>query len=141
MGSAFAKRVNDLDEEGFQALYGRWDPLDPAEVAELFSASTSAVWWWIAGGRPARLGAPARHHDDTDVAVRIDDLARLRTGLSDWQLWEATAGRCAHCCPATPSPRGATSCGPGGTPGLMRRPAPPIHPGRLTWLLRPICYI
>jgi hypothetical protein len=33
MGSAFAKRVNDLDEEGFQALYGRWEPLEPAEVA------------------------------------------------------------------------------------------------------------
>jgi hypothetical protein len=93
------------------------------------------------GEHRAQEQAPARHHDDTDVAVRIDDLARLRTGLSDWQLWEATAGRCAHCCPATPSPRGATSYGPGGTPGLMRRPAPPIHTGRLTWLLRPICYI
>jgi hypothetical protein len=33
MGSTFAKRVNDLDEEGFQALYGRWEPLEPAEVA------------------------------------------------------------------------------------------------------------
>ena len=54
------------------------------------------------GEHRAQEQAPARHHDDTDVAVRIDDLARLRTGLSDWQLWEAIAGRCAHCCPAPP---------------------------------------
>jgi hypothetical protein len=90
MGSTFAKRVNDLDEEGFQALYGRWEPLEPAEVAELFSAL--AVRWWIAGGRAARVGAPSRHHDDTDVAVRIDDLDRLRTGLPDWHLWENNSG-------------------------------------------------
>jgi hypothetical protein len=37
-------------------------------------------------------GAPDRHHDDTDVAVRIDDLDRLRHDLSAWHLWEATSG-------------------------------------------------
>ena len=90
MGNAFAKVVNDLDEQAFQALYGRWDPLDPAQVAELFGASP--VRWWIAGGRAARAGAPDRHHDDTDVAVRIDDLDRLRHDLSAWHLWEASSG-------------------------------------------------
>jgi len=56
MGSAFAKAINNLDEESFQALYGRWDALEPAQVAELFRASS--VRWWIAGGRAARMGAP-----------------------------------------------------------------------------------
>jgi hypothetical protein len=90
MGSALAKAVNNLDEQAFQALYGRWDPLDPAQVAELFAASS--VRWWIAGGRAARAGAPDRHHDDTDVAVRINDLDRLRHDLSGWHLWEANSG-------------------------------------------------
>ena len=90
MGSAFAKAINNLDEEGFQALYGRWDALEPAQVAELFRASS--VRWWIAGGRAARMGAPPRHHEDTDVAVRLDDLDELRKDLADWHLWEANSG-------------------------------------------------
>ncbi len=87
---AFARAINDLDEEAFQALYGRWDPLPPAGVAELFPAAS--VRWWIAGGRAARAGAAARQHEDTDVAVRIDDLGILRTLLSGWHLWEANNG-------------------------------------------------
>jgi len=89
-GSAFAKAINDLDEETFQSLYGRWDTLKPAQVADLLS--TPSVRWWIAGGRAARVGAPPRHHDDTDVAVRIKDLGDLRSHLSDWHLWEANSG-------------------------------------------------
>jgi hypothetical protein len=89
-GSALAQVVNALDEESFQALYGRWAPMEPAQVAELFGSSS--VRWWIAGGRAARIGAPARHHEDTDVAVRLSDLDELRTDLSDWHLWEANSG-------------------------------------------------
>ena len=37
-------------------------------------------------------GAAARHHEDTDVAVRIDDLGALREQLSEWDLWEAHNG-------------------------------------------------
>jgi hypothetical protein len=90
VGDAFAKAINDLDAEQFQSLYGRWDPLEPAQVAELFSAAP--VRWWIAGGRAARVGAQARHHEDTDIEVRIDDLGALRKQLSDWDLWEAHDG-------------------------------------------------
>ena len=39
MDSAFARAANDLDEETFLAPYGRWDPLDPGQVAELFAGS------------------------------------------------------------------------------------------------------
>ena len=90
MSDPFVKAINDLDEEAFQSLYGRWDPLQPAQVAELFSAVQ--VRWWIAGGRAARAGAPARHHEDTDIAVRIGDLDVLRRHLSDWDLWETHGG-------------------------------------------------
>lgn len=90
MGDSFAKVINDLDEDTLQSLYGRWDPLEPAQVAGLLSAS--AVRWWIAGGRAARVGAQPRHHEDTDIVVGIDDLDELRTVLSDWHLWEAHDG-------------------------------------------------
>lgn len=90
MPSDFARIVNGLDEEAFQSLYGRWDPLEPAAVAELLSGS--GVRWYIAGGRAARAGAPARHHEDTDVVVRIADLDQLRNRLADWDLWEALDG-------------------------------------------------
>lgn len=82
--------VNDLDEESFQALYGRWSPLRPAAVAALLAGS--GVRWWIAGGRAARVGSPARHHDDTDVAVAAADLPALREHLAGWHLWEAHEG-------------------------------------------------
>ena len=90
MGSAFAKIINDLDEAAFQALYGPWDPPEPAQVMGLLAGS--GVRWWIAGGRAARAGAAARQHDDTDIAVRLTDLDRLRAQLSGWHLWEANSG-------------------------------------------------
>ncbi len=73
--------LKDLDEEAFQLLYGRWDPLEPDQVADLFSEAS--LRWYVAGGRAARVGAPARHHEDTDVAVRADDFDQLRQALAD----------------------------------------------------------
>jgi hypothetical protein len=90
VSDTFARTINNLDEQAFQSLYGRWAPLEPAQVAKLFSASP--VRWWIAGGRAARAGAAARHHEDTDIAVRIDDLGALREHLSELDLWEAHNG-------------------------------------------------
>lgn len=90
VGSAFVKKINDLDEAAFQALYGRWDPPPPAQVAGLLAGS--GVRWWIAGGWAARAGAPPRPHDDTDIAVRLSDLDGLRRHLSGWHLWEASSG-------------------------------------------------
>lgn len=87
---AFAAALNDLDEEAFQLLYGRWDPLEPAQVADLFAEAS--LRWYVAGGRAARVGAPARHHEDTDIAVRAEDLDQLRQALADWHLWEASSG-------------------------------------------------
>lgn len=84
------KVISELDEESFQALYGRWDPLSPAQVARLLAGS--AVRWWIAGGRAARIGAEPRRHEDTDVIVRFADLGALREHLADWHLWEAYGG-------------------------------------------------
>jgi hypothetical protein len=38
MSDAFVKAINDLNEEAFQLLYGRWDPLEPERVADLAAA-------------------------------------------------------------------------------------------------------
>jgi hypothetical protein len=88
--SLFTEALNELDEEAFQSLYGRWDPLSPDAVAQLLASTT--VGWYIAGGRAARAGAPPRRHEDIDVVVRMDDLDQFRSVLADWDLWEAHAG-------------------------------------------------
>lgn len=87
---AFAQAIRELDGQALQLLYGRWDPLEPPQVADLLASSS--VHWWIGGGRAARVGAPARHHEDIDVIVRADDLDRLRAALAGWHLWEANSG-------------------------------------------------
>lgn len=97
---AFARAANGLDEETFQALYGRWDPLRPGQVAELFAGA--AVRWWVVGGRAARIGAPPRPHEDTDVAVSRSHLDELRKALSGWHLWEANDGTLRPVLPGQP---------------------------------------
>jgi aminoglycoside-2''-adenylyltransferase len=100
MDSVFARALSVLDEEAFQALYGRWDSLDPGQVAGLFSGS--ALRWWIVGGWAARAGATPRGHEDTDVAVCRTDLDELRRALSGWHLWEAYDGALRPLLPGQP---------------------------------------
>src|SRR6184192_374224 len=53
--------VNELPEDAFQRLYGRWEPLTPPEVASVFEGAPFR--WWIAGGWAAEAsGAPRRPH-------------------------------------------------------------------------------
>jgi hypothetical protein len=82
--------VNDLDEDALQLLYGAWDPLLPEQVRDLLAGVR--VRWYVAGGRAARVGAPARLHSDTDVVVRATDVDALRAALAAWHLWEANSG-------------------------------------------------
>ena len=104
VGHAFVKAINELGEEAFQLLYGCWNPLEPQQVADLLSPSS--VRWWIGGGRAARVGAPARHHEDTDVMVRADDLDELRNVLAGWHLWEANSGTLRPLLPGMPLTEG-----------------------------------
>jgi hypothetical protein len=90
VSESLAEALAALDEEASQRLYGRWNPLEPRQVAELLGGTS--VRWRIGGGRAARVGAPPRHHDDTDVIVMAADVAELRTALRSWHLWEANSG-------------------------------------------------
>jgi hypothetical protein len=126
MDNAFARAANDLDEETFQALYGRWDPMEPGQVAELLGGS--AVRWGVAGGRAARIGAAPRRHEGTDVALSRSDLGELREALSGWHLWEANSGALRPLLPGLPTTEGCEQL-------WLRRDAE--HPWRLDLQLDP----
>jgi hypothetical protein len=91
VSDAFREALGRLDAEAFQALYGPLDPLTPDQVAQVL-APASGMRWWVAGGRAARVGAPPRRHEDTDISVFAGDLDTVRRVLRDWHLWEASDG-------------------------------------------------
>ena len=90
MTTPFDEAVNELDEAPFQALYGRWDPLVPEQLADLLAGC--GVRWFVAGGRAARVGAPPRDHADIDISVRAGDVGPIREVMRDWHLWENSDG-------------------------------------------------
>lgn len=66
---------------------GRWDPLSPSEVAELFGGC--AAPWWIAGGHAIDAfvdQTKRREHGDIDIGILARDQAVLRLHLADWDL-------------------------------------------------------
>jgi hypothetical protein len=80
-----------VDEAEFQLLYGRWQPLPPLEVRDLFAGAPFR--WWVAGGWAIELATGVeRKHDDTDVVVFFDDLPDIRAWLAGFHLWEAHDG-------------------------------------------------
>ncbi len=79
-----------MNQQTAREVYGRWLSWEPRGVAGLLEGS--AVRWWIAGGRAARVGAPPRRHTDTDVGILAVDLPALRHHLRRWHLWEFIDG-------------------------------------------------
>ncbi|HEY0937515.1 MAG TPA: hypothetical protein VGD91_27725 [Trebonia sp.] len=68
------------DQVEFEAWYGGWDALPPAEVAAELAGCGAP--WWVAGGRAARAGAAtACHHEDTDVAGLERDVETVRAAM------------------------------------------------------------
>lgn len=72
---------------------GRWEPLNLAETVEIFGSARFR--WWITGGRALalHLGRSWRDHGDTDVGVRRDEAAELRSVLEGWDIHVAADGR------------------------------------------------
>ncbi|GCD92332.1 nucleotidyltransferase domain-containing protein [Nocardioides sp. LS1] len=80
------------EDDYWERLYGPWDCLDPAGVAEFFDGFERP--WWIVGGWSieAFTGAP-REHEDVDVSILVRDVAALREHVGDrWQLWNIANG-------------------------------------------------
>jgi hypothetical protein len=69
-----------------------WEPLRPAEVADLFR--DLPVSWWIAGGWALDLfaGRQTREHGDLDVEVLRRDQLAVQRHLADWDLHTAEDG-------------------------------------------------
>lgn len=79
----------ELDEQAFQALYGRWRPWSFTQAAE----QLQGLRWWVCGGWALELATGiSRPHDDLDVAVPRQDLHRVAARLSDHHLWAAQDG-------------------------------------------------
>jgi hypothetical protein len=82
----------DEEDRAFCAIYGPWEPLWPAEVAELMAGFEPP--WWIVGGHAieAFTGVP-RGHEDIDLVVFSKDFADLRAQLGQrFHLWSNAGG-------------------------------------------------
>jgi hypothetical protein len=88
----FRRRVDELDEEQFQQLYGRWEHMRPADAATLFAGFHEP--WWIAGGWAIEaFSGVARPHDDVDVCVLERDVpAVVEHFRATHHVWAAGSG-------------------------------------------------
>ncbi len=81
------KRLCVRDTGGVSDL-GRWDPLTPQQVVDLFWASPVRPSWWIAGGYAIELfvGRSLRQHADIDVMILRRDQQLVHDVLSGWDI-------------------------------------------------------
>ncbi len=72
-----------------RAPFGRWEPAQPTDVAELFGDLDAP--WWIAGGFAIELalGRRVRSHVDIDVLLLRRDHLRAQHALTGWEWWAA----------------------------------------------------
>jgi hypothetical protein len=96
----FLEAAGRMSEDEFLGRYGPWEAMPPAEVAAELAGC--GVPWWVAGGRAARVGAAARRHDDTDVAVLAGDVDAIRAAMPGWHLWENIDGALRPLLPGVP---------------------------------------
>lgn len=84
--------IKDLSEDQFQALYGRWAPRTPVDVARLFDGYDGL--WWVAGGWALEaFTGISRHHDDIDPEALREQLPLLQAHLAGrFHMWTAFSG-------------------------------------------------
>jgi hypothetical protein len=81
----------DDEDRAFMAVYGRWEPLGPAQTAALMEGFPEP--WWIVGGRAIEAFTGVRRaHEDTDLVVFNTAVAALRRQLSAFHLWSNSGG-------------------------------------------------
>ena len=79
-----------MTDAGDYAYLWAWEPIHPAEMAQLLSGFARP--WWICGGWALDLflGRETRRHDDLDVALFRHDQLALFQHLRAWDLSYAT---------------------------------------------------
>lgn len=80
------------EEDEFQALYGRWSPLTPTQVAGLL-AGFDRPWWVVGGWAVEAATGYRREHEDTDISLLACDVSAFVAHLAgDWQVWNNVGG-------------------------------------------------
>jgi hypothetical protein len=80
------------EDRRFLDVYGDWDPVTPAELADLMAGFGQP--WWLVGGHAieAFTGVP-RFHEDIDLVVFTEHVPLLRERLGDrFHLWSNDGG-------------------------------------------------
>ena len=94
---------SEIPFDEFQRIYGRVEPLSPAQVAELFAGAPFR--WWVAGGWSVELDPePRRSHEDIEIGIPREDLAAVRQWLRDYHLWDTNAGALTYLWPPAELP-------------------------------------
>jgi len=84
--------AEEAEDHYWERLYGEYDCLDPAGMADFFAGFERP--WWVVGGWAieAFTGAP-REHEDVDVSILTCDVPALRAHVgTSWQLWNIANG-------------------------------------------------
>jgi len=90
---AWAPDPDDPEEQAFLALYGAWDPLTPAGIAELLQGF-DAPWWSVGGYAIEAFTGVPRFHEDVDLVMFTDAVPALREHLDGvlhlWNIYDRT---------------------------------------------------
>ena len=65
------------EEDAFQALYGEWPPMAPADVAREMDGF-ERPWWVVAGWAIEAATGYRREHEDTNVSILACDVPLRR---------------------------------------------------------------
>lgn len=78
--------------DAFHALYGRWRPLTPLEVAGELDGF-DRPWWVIGGWSIGAATGYRREHEDTDISILSTDVAASVEHLAGrWHVWNDAGG-------------------------------------------------
>jgi hypothetical protein len=79
-------------DRAWQRIYGRFEPLTPAELQELLRGF-DRPWWLVGGYAIEAFSGVRREHEDIDVCIFVEDVAALRAHLEPrYHLWSNDGG-------------------------------------------------
>lgn len=80
------------EEAAFLALYGAWEPLEPAAVAHQL-AGFDRPWWVVGGWAVEAATGLRREHEDTDISILARDVPALVEHVRGrWHVWNNVGG-------------------------------------------------
>ena len=78
--------MSELSDAEFEARYGPWSPLTPAQIATVLSGYPGD-WWVVGGWAIEAFTGVLREHEDVDLSILACDIPALRDHVGDrWHL-------------------------------------------------------